>query len=91
MLAPPGAQAQSLYREITKPKGKPQGAMLVLHGGGWRQDPAAVAGERTQAKRFAREGWLVWNVDYGSGAAGFDDVEYWHRTLGEKVDGPLCV
>ena len=88
---PQPAHAQSLYREIEKPKRKPVGAMLVIHGGGWLQDPAAVVSERPQAKRFADEGWLVWNVDYGSGSGGFDDIEYWHRTLSKKTSGPVCV
>jgi acetyl esterase/lipase len=90
IVVPTAAHAQSLYREIEEPKGKPVGAILVIHGGGWRQDPAGVVSERAQAKRFTREGWLVWNVDYRSGAAGFEDVVDWFRKLQKKTRGPVC-
>ena len=87
---PQPAHAQSLYREIEEPKRKPVGRDACDPRG--RVAPGSCRGRwrADQAERFADEGWLVWNVD-GSGSGGYDDIEYWYRTLRKKASGPLCV
>jgi acetyl esterase/lipase len=81
------------YREVTKPRKKPvQGRILLIHGGSWRgSNPRRVIERRSRARFLARQGWLVWNVDYRSDAQAFPDVRRWLRLLPQhRKRLPLC-
>jgi acetyl esterase/lipase len=81
------------YREVTHPGTTPiQGRILLIHGGSWHgSDPRRVIGRRPRARFLARQGWLVWNVDYRSDDRAFPDVRRWLRLLAQRHRRlPLC-
>ena len=82
------------YREVVRPPDEApvEGRMLLIHGGGWHgDDPARVLELRARARSFARQGWLVWNVDYHSGRRSLRDVRRWQDLLAQRHERrPLC-
>jgi dipeptidyl aminopeptidase/acylaminoacyl peptidase len=66
--------------------------MLAIHGGGWTSTgSAAMAAEAPEAARYARDGWLVYSIDYRPGPyaltdtlAAYDRVRRSHRAA------PIC-
>ncbi len=91
------AQAAGLgrnYKEVYRPPaGQPaRGAVLLLHGGGWASHvPALLDFTRPFGRRLARWGYVVWMVDYRSGAASLKDAVRWYRRIRAAYPGkPLC-
>lgn len=91
LLSPVAAAEARPYREVYRPAGKPAGTVLLLHGGGWLGGLDKVATVRDDARRYARWGWRVWNVDYRSGRASLIDARAWYRRLDRKTRKPTCV
>lgn len=61
--------------EVLRPSGTPLGAILVVHGGGWRDVGAAkLARVRPWAERFRSWGYEVWSTTYRPGRASLRDV-----------------
>jgi acetyl esterase/lipase len=92
LLVATPAQADEI---IEPPNGKqPQGVMIVIHGGAWLlTGDGAVASARPQARRYAKLGWRVHNIDhepglesYGSVVKKYDELERTYR----KSRLPIC-
>jgi acetyl esterase/lipase len=82
---PPGAKRirygddPAQFVELTLPAGKPQGVVVVVHGGFWKAE-FDIAYGRPLAASLAEHGWAAWNLEYrrvgngGGNPATFDDV-----------------
>jgi acetyl esterase/lipase len=69
----------SQFGELSLPAGKPQGVVVVIHGGFWKAAYDLSLG-RPLARSLTEHGWAAWNIEYrrvgnGGGAPStLDDV-----------------
>jgi len=76
------------YAELQQPAGKPKGAMLLIHGGGFFiHGPGAVTNERGFADFWAGHGWVTLNVTYRPCAKSLDDVVWFYDQLHDRYPG----
>jgi dipeptidyl aminopeptidase/acylaminoacyl peptidase len=69
----------------------PKGVVLLLHGGGWKRDPAAYATEVQIAPLYERLGYATATIGYGDGAQGLRDVLELYAKAGQRYPGtPIC-
>ncbi len=82
--------------EVGSPTGlwdgrEPRGAVMLIHGGGYFGNPAAIANMRSVADRWRARGFVTLSVDYRSGVASRFDVARFHDRLREVVGQiPMC-
>lgn len=69
-----------------------RGAVILLHGGGWRANPAGHAEQQAIAPLYRRLGYLTRAVAYRGGRLGLRDVEAVYSKLRSDAgpDLPIC-
>jgi len=99
--SPPPAARAVVFRPDS---GRPKGVMVAIHGGGWTSTgSAAMVAEAPEAARYARDGWLVYSIDYRPGPyalpdtlAAYDRIRRSHRRAticasGDSAGGHLAL
>jgi dipeptidyl aminopeptidase/acylaminoacyl peptidase len=70
---------------------EPKGVLLVLHGGGWKRDPAAYREYVQIATLYQQLGYATATIGYSDGAQGLEDIEGVYDRAHDRYPGtPVC-
>jgi dienelactone hydrolase len=71
--------------------GRPEGVVILLHGGGWQPNPSAYPGELSLAATMQKQGYATVVIGYDAGAQGFQEIEGVYRQAQRRYRGvPIC-
>ena len=76
------------YAELSLPRGRPRGVVVVVHGGFWKSAYDLSLGRPIAADLVGR-GWAVWNLEYrrvGSGRGGGGGVPQTLKDVEAGID-----
>ncbi len=90
-INPRGPQARVKWG--TPPdKKKPDGVVILLHGGGWQPNRFAYEDEMPLAASLRKQGHATVVVGYDAGAKGFQEIENVYAKVRKRYPGmPICV
>lgn len=69
----------------------PSGVVILVHGGGWAPNQAAYEAQIDVMPFYQRAGYATLAIEYGPGADGLRDLEYFFERARRRYPGtPIC-